>query len=272
MSYVAKILSPGETVRIQPALHWVIFIAPAMAVLAALVFTTLFLTAPIKESRVEIHRTGDKVVKIFGKNIEIEHTRDVETDGTPVEATGVKAEDQSAAQDVLKAAQADAGLATPKADDGAIVSEEASSISEEAESGGLLHNKDGKISETKIRKLKHAPFAFIAFLTWIVALVLMANALIRWLTTEYAVTNLKAVAKWGLVSRKTLEQRLEKVESISVNQSILGRILNYGDIVIRGTGVGLVCYSAVKDPLAVRKDLEKLLDEARTPASGGAQA
>ncbi len=272
MSYVAKILSPGETVRIRPALHWVIFIAPALAVLAALFFSTLFVTAPIKESRVEIHRTGDKVVKVFGKEFEISETRDSETDGTPAEATGVKAEDQTAAQDVLKAAQADAGLATQKADDGVVVSEETSRVSVETQSDGLVLTEDAKTYETKVRKIKYAPLAFLSGFAWLVALVLLANALIRWLTTEYAVTNLKAVAKWGLISRKTLEQRLDKVESVSVNQSILGRVLNYGDIVIRGTGMGAVGFSAVKDPLAVRKDLEKLLDEARTPASSNAEA
>ena len=55
----------------------------------------------------------------------------------------------------------------------------------------------------------------------------------RW-TTETDVTNLRVVHKTGFIKRRTFEMSLDKVESVDVNQSILGRILNYGDVTIRG--------------------------------------
>ena len=51
----------------------------------------------------------------------------------------------------------------------------------------------------------------------------------RW-TTETDVTNLRVVHKTGFIKRQTFEMSLDKVESVDVNQSILGRILNYGDV------------------------------------------
>ena len=42
----------------------------------------------------------------------------------------------------------------------------------------------------------------------------------------------------GFIKRRTFEMSLDKVESVDVNQSILGRLLNYGDVTIRGVGEG----------------------------------
>ena len=53
---------------------------------------------------------------------------------------------------------------------------------------------------------------------------------------EIAVTNRRVVYKEGFIRRHTFEMHLDKVESVEVEQSILGRMLNYGDITIRGTG------------------------------------
>ena len=57
----------------------------------------------------------------------------------------------------------------------------------------------------------------------------------RW-TSEFAITNKRVIVKQGLISRQTLELNLQRVESVSVDQSILGRILGYGTITIIGTG------------------------------------
>ena len=57
----------------------------------------------------------------------------------------------------------------------------------------------------------------------------------QWIT-EMAVTDRRIIYKRGLIRRMTAEMNIEKVESVSVGQSILGRILDYGTIDVRGTG------------------------------------
>ncbi len=57
----------------------------------------------------------------------------------------------------------------------------------------------------------------------------------RW-TTEIDVTNRRIVYKRGFIKRHTVEMNMDKVESVDVDQSVLGRLLNYGDITIHGTG------------------------------------
>jgi len=76
----------------------------------------------------------------------------------------------------------------------------------------------------------------------------------RW-TTETDVTNLRVIHKTGFIQRRTFEMSLDKVESVDVNQSILGRILNYGDVTILGVGEGKETISTIASPLAFRNSI-----------------
>jgi uncharacterized membrane protein YdbT with pleckstrin-like domain len=73
----------------------------------------------------------------------------------------------------------------------------------------------------------------------------------RW-TTETDVTNMRVVHKTGFIKRRTFEMALDKIESVDVNQSILGRLLNYGDVTINGVGEGRETIRTIASPLAFR--------------------
>jgi uncharacterized membrane protein YdbT with pleckstrin-like domain len=74
-------------------------------------------------------------------------------------------------------------------------------------------------------------------------------------TTETDVTNLRVVHKTGFIKRRTFEMSLDKVESVDVNQSILGRIMNYGDVTVRGVGEGLETIKTIASPLDFRNHI-----------------
>ena len=76
----------------------------------------------------------------------------------------------------------------------------------------------------------------------------------RW-TIETDVTNLRVIHKTGFITRKTFEMSLDKVESVDVNQSILGRIFNYGNVTIRGVGEGVETIKTIASPLAFRNSI-----------------
>jgi uncharacterized membrane protein YdbT with pleckstrin-like domain len=76
----------------------------------------------------------------------------------------------------------------------------------------------------------------------------------RW-TTETDVTNLRVVHKTGFIKRRTFEMSLDKVESVDVNQSILGRMLNYGDVTVRGVGEGFETIKTIASPLDFRNHI-----------------
>jgi uncharacterized membrane protein YdbT with pleckstrin-like domain len=76
----------------------------------------------------------------------------------------------------------------------------------------------------------------------------------RW-TTETDVTNLRVVHKTGFIQRQTFEMSLDKVESVDVNQSILGRLLNYGNVSIYGVGEGNKTIDTIASPLEFRNHI-----------------
>jgi uncharacterized membrane protein YdbT with pleckstrin-like domain len=80
-------------------------------------------------------------------------------------------------------------------------------------------------------------------------------ALIRRVTTEFAVTDVRVIYKKGLLARHTLEMNRSKVESVDVDQSILGRLLGYGTVIVRGTGGSLEPIRYVADPLTFRSHI-----------------
>ena len=92
----------------------------------------------------------------------------------------------------------------------------------------------------------------LAGVSAVVALYKMLTAWFHRWTTETDVTNLRVVHKAGFIKRRTFEMSLDKVESVDVNQSILGRMLNYGDVTILGVGEGRETISTIASPLEFR--------------------
>jgi uncharacterized membrane protein YdbT with pleckstrin-like domain len=84
--------------------------------------------------------------------------------------------------------------------------------------------------------------------------------IVRWIelrTSEFAVTSMRLIFKVGLVARYTTELLLAKVESISVTQGLLGRMLNYGDLIVTGTGGAREVFARVHDPVGFRNEVQR---------------
>jgi uncharacterized membrane protein YdbT with pleckstrin-like domain len=94
--------------------------------------------------------------------------------------------------------------------------------------------------------LVFAPVLGIGVIIWLLAWV-------KYKTTELAVTSRRLIAKFGFISRTTVELNIQKAESIQVIQSIFGRLLDYGTIVISGAGNPQAPIPGVSRPLEFRK-------------------
>jgi len=86
----------------------------------------------------------------------------------------------------------------------------------------------------------------------VIGVVLLIQHWWRRFTTEVAVTNRRVISKTGFIKRRTVEMHMDKVESVDVDQTILGRLFNYGDITIRGTGETLERLRMIDHPLEFR--------------------
>lgn len=94
-----------------------------------------------------------------------------------------------------------------------------------------------------------------------IGLIFFIIAFLRFVTTELAVTNKKIIAKFGFIQRDTIELLLQKAESIQVKQSILGRILNYGTIIVSGAGNPQAPIPGIANPLEFRKHFMEIQEQ-----------
>ncbi len=96
------------------------------------------------------------------------------------------------------------------------------------------------------------------------AVVLIGGAMIRWLATEAGVSNRRVFIKTGLFSRKNIEVLLPKVESIGVAESLVGRILGYGTVVVRGTGGTFETFVGIARPNKLQGQVQGQIGNTRS--------
>ena len=77
------------------------------------------------------------------------------------------------------------------------------------------------------------------------------------MTSEFAVTSSRLILKVGLISRYTTELLLTKVETIGVQQGLIGRMLGYGDLTVTGTGGAREVFRRVRDPIGFRNHVQQ---------------
>ena len=106
----------------------------------------------------------------------------------------------------------------------------------------------------------HLIFFGVVLLPVAIGLIFLIWAYVRYKTTEFAVTDRRIIAKTGLISRSTVELFLDKVEALHVDQSVWGRLLDFGTIIIRGTGTTLEPIRSISAPLALRKQFMQAAD------------
>lgn len=102
--------------------------------------------------------------------------------------------------------------------------------------------------------LTFAPFTFG------LTLLLPAISVIERYFTEYAVTSQGVLVKRGIIRRKVSRISIKKIEGVDLRQTILGRIFNYGTIVVRGTGSDAVVFDSVGSPVVFQSLINNQID------------
>ncbi|MDR2215182.1 MAG: PH domain-containing protein [Nevskiaceae bacterium] len=101
------------------------------------------------------------------------------------------------------------------------------------------------------------PYLFLGFLLVFhgLGVLFFAIAAIKYFSTELAITNRRVIAKFGLISRKTTEINLKKIQNIQIEQSVLGRMFNFGAIVVSGAENPRAKIPGISFPLQFRDEL-----------------
>jgi uncharacterized membrane protein YdbT with pleckstrin-like domain len=89
----------------------------------------------------------------------------------------------------------------------------------------------------------------------------LVKVLIQRRAAEFAVTNKRVIFKTGVVQRRTAEMFLSKIESVGADQTVLGRLLGYGSIVLRGTGGSTEPFHKIDNPLEFRRQIQEQISK-----------
>lgn len=101
---------------------------------------------------------------------------------------------------------------------------------------------------------------------------IMVPPTLSYVSSELVVTDKRVLIKSGIVRRQTLEMFISKVESVAVDQGVLGRILDYGTVLIRGTGGSQEPFEAIAHPVEFRNCVQRLQSgNVITPATSAAR-
>ena len=101
----------------------------------------------------------------------------------------------------------------------------------------------------------------------VIALVVLVSPFIARSATELVITNKRLIAKYGLISTHSIEIRFDKIETVRVSQGLMGRILNYGDIIVTGTGSTFDPIRGIASAAKFRTELNEAMDPGQPPAS-----
>lgn len=127
-----------------------------------------------------------------------------------------------------------------------------------------LNKKEEVIERAKVSWLSEIFLIILGIICLVfkgLGIAILIYVVIKIWTTELALTNQRIIAKKGLIRRDTVELRLDKVESLGVHQSVIGRILGYGTILVKGTGGTTTPVPSIKNPMGFRRVFNNYLEE-----------
>ncbi len=91
----------------------------------------------------------------------------------------------------------------------------------------------------------------------VIALLTAITPYIKYLTSEFGVTNQRVIIKTGFIGRDSSDIMLTKIEGVQVDQEILERVLDYGSIAVTGVGGTKEPFHKISDPLEFREQVEE---------------
>jgi uncharacterized membrane protein YdbT with pleckstrin-like domain len=114
--------------------------------------------------------------------------------------------------------------------------------------------------------LSTGTLSHFAWIPVVVGSLAVIFAMIRRQSSEFSVTNKRVLMKVGVISSHSIELMLNKIEAITVDQSFLGRLLGYGEVILTGSGGSKEVFSNIQSPLGFRSAVQAVTDAQSTSA------
>ena len=109
-----------------------------------------------------------------------------------------------------------------------------------------------------VTRIPLALWLLLGIPTFGITLIVAVYEYLRVRHIEQGVTNKRVIFKTGIISRKSEEMKLASIETVEIDQGVLGRILGYGSVKVTGRGTSDVLFRLVDDPMAVNRAIESV--------------
>lgn len=113
----------------------------------------------------------------------------------------------------------------------------------------------------KVEKYLDKPFFYLSVAIVAAGALQLINSFIRQISTELIITNQRVIAKHGLISTTSYELMMNKVEGATIDQTVMGRLLGYGTLMVKGTGGGISPIDHVAKPFLFHSYLMNSVNE-----------
>jgi uncharacterized membrane protein YdbT with pleckstrin-like domain len=103
--------------------------------------------------------------------------------------------------------------------------------------------------------------AKLPMIIWLVLVITIPLAIWEWLKlrcTEMGVTNKRVILKTGIISRHSDEMKISSIETVEIEQGVIGRILGFGTVKVTGKGISDLVFSRIDDPMDVKRKIESI--------------
>ena len=107
---------------------------------------------------------------------------------------------------------------------------------------------------------ENANWQSFAWVPLVLALLVLLPAFVKRQSSDFAVTNKRVMMKVGVFHTRSVELLLGKIEAVAVDQSLTGRLLGYGDIIVTGSGGTTETFSGIQSPLNFRRAVQLVAD------------
>lgn len=113
----------------------------------------------------------------------------------------------------------------------------------------------------------HQSFLILGSAFLVIALIFIVRGVLVRNATEMTLTNKRVFVKVGMAARRTVELLLSRVESIGVEESVMGRMLGYGTVIVRGTGGTPEVFNIIAHPLEFRTQVQQQIEKSQDKSS-----